>query len=360
MTAVTAQLRGREELIQWDVISPVPVRLVLKLPKDFGKRRVAEMSGEFVIFEHSGDIQPFDVDGLVLADCRSREFVNVVGAKVSNLRVLFGDLDSLFIAIIRASDLARKPALSQAKSLRRLVQWPRILKSHPITASRQSFDADIYPDIGACLRQRMNVGFDQNADEIPFGFIFADRRADELRVIGQRTRPAYLKRLVIFGKPDPTASVCECVRLIASRPSVFAAFEARIFGSFLKEVIKRGVKVSEGLLQDDAAHVIQKSFLRFLLPSRQRFGCLGVAQRLMSFFVGFRPQLKPLIPDKTRAAEGSSELRFLGIGRKESVFIGFLNDHGQGILSRFALRGAARFISTQVASQLWVEHSFAF
>jgi hypothetical protein len=152
MTAVTAQLRGREELIQRDEISPVPVRLVLKLPKDFGERRIAEMFGEFVILEHSGDIQSFDVDGLVLADCRSREFVNVVGANVSNLRVLFGDLDSLFVAIIRSFDLARKSALSQAKLLRRLVQWPQILKSPPITASRQSFDTDIYPDIGACLR----------------------------------------------------------------------------------------------------------------------------------------------------------------------------------------------------------------
>jgi hypothetical protein len=41
MTAITAQFRGREELIQGDEIPPVPVRLVLKLPEDFGKRRVA-------------------------------------------------------------------------------------------------------------------------------------------------------------------------------------------------------------------------------------------------------------------------------------------------------------------------------
>src|SRR5262249_14722308 len=106
MTAVTAQLRGREELIQGDEIPSVPVRLVLKLSEDFGARRIAEMFSEFVILEHSGDIQSFDVDSLVLADCLSREFVNVVGANVSNLRVLFGDLNSLFVAIIRAFDLA--------------------------------------------------------------------------------------------------------------------------------------------------------------------------------------------------------------------------------------------------------------
>ena len=71
MTAVTAQFRGREELIQGDEISPVSVRLVLKLPKDFSKRRVAEMFGECVIPEHSGDIQSFDIDGLVLPAWRA-------------------------------------------------------------------------------------------------------------------------------------------------------------------------------------------------------------------------------------------------------------------------------------------------
>jgi hypothetical protein len=206
----------------------------------------------------------------------------------------------------------------------------------------------------------LNLGFDQDADEIPFGFIFADSRADEFRIIRQRTRPAYLKGLVLFGKLDPTVSVRESISLIARRLSVFTAFEARIFGPFLEEVIKRGVKVSKRLLQDDAADIVQKDFLRFLLPSRQRYGCLGVAQGLLRFSVGFRLQLKPLIPDKTRAAESSSELRFLGIGGKEPVFIGFLNNHARGILSRLAPHAAAKFISTQVASKPWVEHSFAF
>lgn len=352
MTAVTAQFRRREELIQWDEVSSVPGRLVLKLPKDFGERRVAEMFGEFVILEHPGDIQSFDIDGLVLADCRSREFVKVVGANVPNLRVLFSDLNSLFAAIIRVFDLAGKSALFKAKSLCCLVQRSRILKPSSIAASRQSFDSDIHPDIGGCFGQWLNVGFEQNANEIPFCFIFADRCANELRISGQRTRPAYLKRRILLCKCDPTVSVCESIRLIANRLFVLAAFEERIIGSFLEEVFKRGVKVSERLLQNDAAHIVQKDFLRLLLPLCQRLGCLGVAQGLSRFFVDFRAQLKSLIPDKTRTAERSSKLRFLVISRKEPVFIGFLNNHAHGILSRYAPRGAAKFISTQVASQL--------
>jgi hypothetical protein len=52
--------------------------------------------------------------------------------------------------------------------------------------------------------------------------------------------------------------------------------------------------------------------------------------------------------------------RFPGISRKEPVFTGFLNNHARGILSGFAPYGAAKSISNQVASQLWVDHSFAF
>jgi hypothetical protein len=360
MTAIAAQLRGWEELIQWDEFPTIPSSLVLKLPEDFTKRRIAEMFGEFVILEHPGDIQSFDIDGLVLADRRSREFMNVVGANISNSGVLFRYFDSLLVAIVRAFDLARKLALFEAKSLCGLVQWSGIVKSHSIAASRQSFDSHINADIGGRLRQWLNLGFDQNTNEIPLGFVFADRCADELRIIGQRTRPADLKRLILPGKRDPTVSVGESIRLIAHRLFVLAAFEARICGPFLEEVVKRGIKVSERLLQNDAAHFIQKGFLRLLLPLRQGFGCLSVAQGLLRFLVGFRAQLKSQIPNKTRTAKGSSKLVLLGIGRKEPVFIGFLNNHAHSILSRFAPCGAAKFISTQVAWRLWLEHSFAF
>jgi hypothetical protein len=61
MTAITTQFRGREELIQGDKIPPMPFSLVLKLPEEFGKRRIAEMFGECVILEHPGDIQSFDM-----------------------------------------------------------------------------------------------------------------------------------------------------------------------------------------------------------------------------------------------------------------------------------------------------------
>src|SRR5262245_22173197 len=78
-------------------------------------------------------------------------------------------------------------------------------------------------------------------------FIFADRCADELRISGQRTGLAYLKPLILFCKRHQSVSECEGVRLIPNRLFVIADFEARIFGSFLREVVKRGIKISQRL-----------------------------------------------------------------------------------------------------------------
>jgi hypothetical protein len=154
---------------------------------------------------------------LVLADGLRREFVNVVGANVSNLRVLPGYFDSLFIAIVRAFDFARKTTLFQSESSRRSMQRSRVLKVVPVAASRQSFDPDIDPDIGSQLRQRLNIGFKENADEISFGFVSADGDAHQPRIFRQGTRPADLKRFILLGKRDPSVSMRECVRLIADR-----------------------------------------------------------------------------------------------------------------------------------------------
>src|SRR5262249_51415322 len=149
------------------------IGFILKLPEDFGERRVTNMLRKFVILEHPGDIQSFDIDGLVLADRRSRELVNVVGANVPNPGVLFGDFDSLLVSIVRAFDLARKATLSQPKSLCGFLQWARILKCFAVAANGKGFDADINSNVGRSLRPRLNVGFDKNADEISFGFVFA-------------------------------------------------------------------------------------------------------------------------------------------------------------------------------------------
>jgi hypothetical protein len=147
---------------------------------------------------------------------------------------------------------------------------------------------------------------------------------------------------------------------MAKRLFVLAALESRIFSSFLEDVPKRDVEISQRSLQYYAAHFVQKGLFRSILPLLKRSGCLGVAQGLLRFFPGLRARLKSRIPDRTRTAEGVGKSRFPGISRKEPVFIGFLNNHVGEILSRFALCGAAKFISTQVVSPLCVERSFAF
>jgi hypothetical protein len=183
---------------------------------------------------------------LVLADGLRREFVNVVGANVSNLRVLPGYFDSLFIEIVRAFDFARKTTLFQSESSRRSMQRSRVLKIVPVAASRQSFDPDIDPDIGSQLRQRLNIGFKENADEISFGFVSADGDAHQPRIFRQGTRPADLKRFILLGKRDPSVSMRECVRLIADRLLALSAAARVMVGVFFRVSIMAPSRFSYG------------------------------------------------------------------------------------------------------------------
>jgi hypothetical protein len=311
MTAATTQLRGREELIQGDVIPPIPRSLVLKLPEDFTKRRIAEMFGKFVILQHPDNIQPFDIDGLVLADRLSREFVNIVGANISNLRVLSGYLDPLFVSVVAAFKFAREATLLETKSLCRLMQWPGILKILPVARSRQSLDTDIYPDIGIDNGQGLNLGLDKHADEIAFGPVSADCDAHQFRILRQGTRPGDLKRFILFGKREVSVFVRESIRLIADRLSISTAFEAWIPGSFVEEVFERRIEILQGLLQHDAAHVVEKGSFRFFLEAGQSVRCSLIAQRLLCFSVSLRAKLKSPIPDQTRRTESLSQLLLL-------------------------------------------------
>jgi hypothetical protein len=195
MTTDMAHFGRRKELIQLDQLTSVPVRLVLKLPNDFGKRCIGKMFGESMVLEHPDDIQSFDVDRLVLANGLGRELVKIVGPNVANPRVKFGDFQPRSVTVLRAFDLARKTALVQAQSLGGLVQTSRILKFLIVAAFGQRLKAEINADISSGLRQRLNIGFDQDADEVASRAVLTDGCADENGVIRQRTRPGDGERL---------------------------------------------------------------------------------------------------------------------------------------------------------------------
>jgi hypothetical protein len=150
--------------------------------------------------------------------------------------------------------------------------------------------------------------------------------------------------------------------------SIPATFEARILRSFVEEMIESRIKILQGLLQDYAADILEKGPLRGLLQLCQGKGGRVIVHRLLFLLVGLRAQLERPIPDKTRAAESLSKLLFLGSGRKEAIFEGFLSYHSSPIMPYFSAsrRGeryggipTSSFISAQTAARLWIEYSFA-
>ena len=101
------------------------------------------------------------------------------------------------------------------------------------------------------------------------------------------------------------------IGLIANGLFVFATLEFRIARSFSEEVLKGRIKVSQGLLQNNRAHILKKGFFRFLLPLSQSNSCLRVGNGFLLLLIYLGAQLEPTVPDKTGAPRKCSQVVWL-------------------------------------------------
>jgi hypothetical protein len=116
MSATTAQLRGWEESINRQVGSAGPSGLVLKLAKYFSKRRISDLFIEAMVLHHSGNVQSFHKDRLVLADDLGGEFLNRISPGIAHRGVKLSELQFCLASIVAPLNLARKTALKLLQS----------------------------------------------------------------------------------------------------------------------------------------------------------------------------------------------------------------------------------------------------
>jgi len=225
MATRRTQLGRGEETIQLKIRSSVPARLVIEFPKDLGERRIPNVFGKAMILHHPGDVQTFDKDRLVLADDLRREFLNRVSSDVADLGVKPGYFEFGFLSIITALDLAGETALQFLQSLFSPQERARIFKPLSVAGNCKGLDADINPDLGFDLLEWFDISFNQDADEVSLAGVLAGCQVDEFCIIGKRTRPAYLKRIILLGKRNPTVSIRESVRGVANRLRAVFRFE---------------------------------------------------------------------------------------------------------------------------------------
>src|SRR5215475_10195248 len=117
MSTRRTQFRRRKEPVQWQIGSPIPGRLVFQFAEYFGKRRVSNVPGKIMIFQHPGYVQSFDKDRLVFADDLRRELLKRISSGVTDSGMQFGYSEPGFLSIITVPNLTRQPALQYPQSL---------------------------------------------------------------------------------------------------------------------------------------------------------------------------------------------------------------------------------------------------
>ena len=346
MSATTAQLRGWKEPLNRQIGSAVSSGLVLKLSKYLGEGRISDLFGEAVDVHHSGNVQSFHKDRLVLADDLGGEFLNRISPGIAHSGVKLGELQFCLASIVAPFNLARKTALKLLQSFLSTDKRLGVFKFLSLAGRGESLDPNVNADFGLDLFKGLDFGLNKNADEVTRGTVSADRDAQKFSVLRQGARPGDIQRLVLFGKSDPSLSAGEGARRVAGRLSGLASFILRILRSFLKEGRKSGIQIAERLLKDDAAHFAKEVTLFFFFQFSQHRGCGVIVERLLFLLPGGGSPFKPPVPDVASATESSRQLRALALSRKESVFEGFLNYHA-AILHQVAARCKRVFIGLE-------------
>jgi hypothetical protein len=327
MATPRTQLRRRKEPIQRKIGSAVPECLVFQFSEYLSERRINDVFGKIVIPHHSGHVQSFDKDRLVLADDPGRELLKRVAPCVADSGVKSGYFELGFLTIITAFDFARQSALKSLQSLFSSDQWTGIFYLLAFTGRGERLDADINADFSFSFLQGLDVGLDQNAHKIAPGCIATDRQAEHLGIVRQWTTPRDIQWLRLLGQRDLAVSKSKSIGRIASRLVGAPGFESWIFSPLLKEVCEGRIEIAERLLKRYRTDFGKKSSIRILFPF-SKLGCgFVIADKFLFLLPGHASQFQCLIVNISRAAEGASQLRGLFVSGEESVFESLFDYH---------------------------------
>ena len=219
-----------------------------------------------MILYHPGHVQSFHKDRLVLADDLRRKFLKRVSSGIADSGVQSGHSESGFLSIITVLDLSRQTALQYLQSLFALNERARIFDLFAVAGHSQRLNADIYADFGFSLFERLDVGFNQDADKIAVAGIPADRQVDDFRVIRQRPAPYNVERFGLLCQCDSAVSKGEGIGGIASRLAMTTRFKFRILRSLLEEVGESRIEIKQRLLKNNRTDLGKKGFLRLFFP----------------------------------------------------------------------------------------------
>ena len=314
VSTARALLAARMEPIDLQEVTPVPSALVFELPKQLSPTSVRDHTGHRAISHHVGNAEVFDDDHLVFANESSAQLVRIVQPSIGSTSVVTSKLQTIFVPVLGSFLFSGETARESFLARQQPLVMPTVRNLLAGTERRESRDADIDTDRGLQCRQGLNVGVLAEQRDVPAASgIETDRDRGGRDVGRERPTPTDVERLVhlrkrqrlSFGVPTEGAPS----ELSASATAL--TFEGWIGCPFLEEVGVGRLKMSEGLLDRNAGHLVEEGKRGLFLPFGERSTLGKVSDRLLALGPGVPAFGDGLVTDEANASKGTAEQRRL-------------------------------------------------
>lgn len=320
-----ANLAGRRPAVRNHYLPAIPRGLVFDLATEFVHSHVTNRARQVVILHHAAHVQIFQGNHIGAADDRCGGLVQEIGPHGGNPGVQLGDLDLLAPTAIAALALSGQGALLMFQAALHDAQMLRIAGLVAIAGNHHVLDAEVQPDSLTRGRQRLNLHFAGERDEIPPARVFTDRR--HLGCASRDYRPADLDKPKLGQFQEFTGAISSLylalIQRVAHGLPVIATLELGIATAFLEEILESLVLINQALRQAAGGGIRQPGEFA-LLPLRDQPAQRYVAVPLLALFPGLVAQVQAPIPNEPGIAKLDCQLFALVGVRVDAELVGLL------------------------------------
>ena len=194
-----------------------------------------------------------------------------------------------------------------------------------VRSDEQILDTHINADLFVSDRQQRRLKLTQARHKVASCWVFGNGDGRGFR--GKLSAPTNVQRHITLRQFQFAVFKGKSAVSEFSRLAVSLGFKGGVFCPPFKEVLERGLLVSQALLQRNTGNVVQKGKLGQFLDFGQSGVCATIPHLFLSLRVGIRAVAKDAVIDKSHTPEGLSQQRFLLRVRVEPELIGAFNFH---------------------------------
>ncbi len=341
MSAGGAGLRGREPSVDLDHGFAVPLGLSFDHADGRSDGCVVHRAGQAVVLSHAAQVEVFDADHIETGNEIGTQLVQRVAAAVGDLLVDTGNMSLDLLAPLAALCSTGKALLIERQPTLPLVAVFRIADALAVAQCGEPRNTKVDTNRFARFGQRRRLSFHHQRHEV-----FAAGRANQTnrgRMRDRLARPLDLDRADLGELENaPLRVERESALGVVGRLACIFPLEVGVRSALGEEVGKRGLQITQGLLQADARHLVQPSVLGLPLEQCQRPVGRRVTHALTGAErIGTRPQ-RP-VPDEPHAAERPRKMPLL-LGRRVAAECpsGFHASHFTSYHAKKQLHGTLR------------------